>query len=390
MFNNLTTGQISYLAELFSKFIREKIVHKNHADCFFVEAAELQTVFGHEYKEIISKYLICKDEQYKIGEGKYTKAYKFNEEILKAFSSLKAHSIKIAIRSTMDVTYEEKINVNALNDIIQNADIKEETRLQLILLRAQTSETGINVVWYRRTGGSKGRRFAGCVSLQGVPSEIRAKIIDGAYTDLDMANAHPTLLSAFANKLGLNADSINFYIENREKVLGQIMKFWGVDRKAAKNLMLQLSYGASLSYSRKLRAGELNAFTTWCDESGAVMKFDESGTAIIPTYLQNFKSEMSNIGKTLMAQDDAMWIDDAKRKYVARGCALYLQHIEDECLAVIERWCKYKGINVMTLCFDGLILEGEGHNFDEAEMFVNIMLQDTYGIDANLKLVVKK
>jgi hypothetical protein len=82
-------------------------------------------------------------------------------------------------------------------------------------------------------------------------------------------------------------------------------------------------------------------------------------------------------------------LPQAKRDYVSRGTALFLQSVEDEALEVIERWCAYKSIKVMSLAFDGLMVEGVGHDFSECEMFINIMLKDRYGIDAGLKLKIK-
>ena len=386
-FETLTSGQVAYLGQLLNQVLCGRRSHKKHGDAFFVEASELQVVFGAEYRSVVQPYMTCIDEDYDL--KKCTKAFIFTDKAIECFRNLKPQEIVVQKRSTMDVEYQEKLNMAALDEVINNwTDLKPETIQQLILLRAQTSESGINYVWYRRTSGPKGRRFAGCVSLQGIPDRVRQAIIDVSYSDIDMVNAHPTLFLAFAKQLGLKHSSINIYVTKREQVLKKIMAFFNVSRDASKELMLQLSYGSGLKYSLKKRGGSLNAFTQWCLDHNAQLMFKDA-EVILPDFLISFKAELSDIGSTLMKSDVSSWLPQAKRDYVSRGTALFLQSVEDEALEVIERWCAYKNITVMSLAFDGLIVEGMGHDFSECEMFINIMLKDIYGIDAGLKLKIK-
>jgi hypothetical protein len=390
IFKTITSGQVAYLASLYNKFKLSKNIHKKYNTCFYVEAAELQTVFGSDYRKTIEPFMVCQDEDYEMGAQACTKAFIFTEETIAAFMGLKAHEIKLPNRSTMDKTYEEKLNIKALTNVIETWDLKPETKLQLIILRAQTDEHGRNFVWYRRTSGPKGRRFAGCVSLQGIPDSVRQAIIDVSYSDIDMVNAHPTLFSGLAKAYGVDANKINFYIGNREKVLEKISAFFKVSRDASKDLMLALTFGMGFQYSQtKKRMGELSSFTKWCNENNAEVIPNDNGI-VIPTFLKEYKAELNAISNVLLKSEISAWLPEEKRtKRKSSGVALLIQSIEDEALQVIERWCAYKGIKVMSLAFDGLIIEGVGHDFSECQMFVNIMLKDVYGIDADLKLKVK-
>lgn len=390
IFKTITSGQVAYLASLYNKFKLAKNIHKKYDTCFYVEAAELQTVFGSDYRKTIEPFMVCKDEDYEMGAHACTKAFIFTEQATEAFMGLKAHSIVLPNRSTMDKTYEEKLNIKALTNVIETWDLKPETKLQLIILRAQTDENGKNFVWYRRTSGPKGRRFAGCVSLQGIPDAVRQAIIDVSYTDIDMVNAHPTLFSGLAKTYGVDAGKINFYIENREKVLEKISSFFKVSRDASKDLMLALTFGMGFQYSQtKKRMGELSSFTKWCNENNAEVIPNDNGI-VIPAFLKQYKAELNAISNVLLKSEISAWLPEEKRtKRKSSGIALLIQSIEDEALEVMERWCAYKGIKVFSLAFDGLMVEGVGHDFSECQTMINIMLKDRYGIDADLKLKIK-
>ena len=383
-FNELTCGQKTYIASLYNSFMRAKKLHRYHPDCIYVEAAELHTVFGSGYRKTIENLLICKDESYIIGEEGTTKAYSFSEELKNAFLALKPHELKMQVRSTMDVVYEEKLNIKALTNVIKTWDLKPETVLQLIILRAQIDENGINHVWYRKTSGARGRRFAACIGLQGIPDAVRQEIIDVSYTDIDMCNAHPTFLSGLARKLGMNSNRIDAYIQNREVILEKLMNFYQVDRKAAKELMLQVSYGSGLKYIVK-KSGDQPAYTNWINENNAVQRVVDGKTQA-PLFLREYKREMSDIGKAIVSSAD--WLAESK-KSLSSKVAMYVQDMEDRCLAEMEAFCAEKGIKVMALAFDGMMVEGTGHNFHECEIRINKMLKEVYDIDVELKLAKK-
>ena len=323
-------------------------------------------------------YITCVDEDFDI--KKTTKAYTFTERSIEAFKNLKPQQIVVKKRSNMDVEYEEKINMKALDEVISNEPMKDETRQQLILLRAQTPESGINIVTYKRiSGAARGRRFASNISLQGIPDRIRKLIIDVSYTDIDMANSQPVLLEAFAKSLGLSSDNISNYILNREGILEKLQFYYDTSRKAAKQLMLQTMYGA----------GD-DAMREWAQEFGVdQISFDESNKIIIPTFLRNFKKETAAIGKALMKTEDAAWISEYRRKRSNKGCAVFMQDIEAQCLESIETWCNSKGIKVMVLIHDGLIVEGVGYDFSECQTVMNNMLAQKYGIKTDIRLEKK-
>ena len=82
-------------------------------------------------------------------------------------------------------------------------------------------------------GKGSGRLFApGCI--QNMPGYLRGFLVQGETTDVDMANAHPVLLSWICKKEGIECPMLDEYIANREEVLSQFP-----NRSAAKTLFLK-------------------------------------------------------------------------------------------------------------------------------------------------------
>ena len=162
------------------------------------------------------------------------------------------------------------------------------------------------------------------------------------------------------------------------------MNFYQVDRKAAKELMLQVSYGSGLKYIVK-KSGDQPAYTNWINENNAVQRVVDGKTQA-PLFLREYKREMSDIGKAIVSSAD--WLAESK-KSLSSKVSIYVQDMEDRCLAEMEAFCAEKGIKVMALAFDGMMVEGTGHNFHECEIRINKMLKEVYDIDVELKLAKK-
>jgi len=69
-------------------------------------------------------------------------------------------------------------------------------------------------------GRDSGRYFAKeGMSLQEFPREIRHSIANKYYDDIDMVNAHPTILSHICNLYNINCKYLNKYLTHREKTI---------------------------------------------------------------------------------------------------------------------------------------------------------------------------
>ncbi len=137
--------------------------------------------------------------------------------------------------------YQENFDARKLQFIITNWESKEltdseikdnETWQPLTILNSYLHNSKqykeyqhIIKVGYKQTHKVIGRYFAkGSLSLQSLPKEVRHTISKDYYYDVDIVNAHTVILYQYCKKQGLSTPNLNEYIENREGILGEIMK----------------------------------------------------------------------------------------------------------------------------------------------------------------------
>lgn len=94
-----------------------------------------------------------------------------------------------------------------------------------------------------------GRLFAkGSVSLQCLKKKLRHTLAAGIYTDIDMVNAHPTLLVQMLNKMGVGVEtmypSLFQYVNERETIFQRFVDL-GWERDVAKQTVLAVLFGGS-------------------------------------------------------------------------------------------------------------------------------------------------
>ncbi|KAJ1463985.1 hypothetical protein T484DRAFT_1758434 [Baffinella frigidus] len=106
----------------------------------------------------------------------------------------------------------------------------------------------------------KGRLFAQNPSLQGLPREFRNTICANNIIDFDFENCHYTILKYYCIKNGLKHEEIEYYVNNRDKVMSTLYDVY--ESKLAKttikkDLLSILNGGAATDlndeYTNKLR-----------------------------------------------------------------------------------------------------------------------------------------
>ena len=85
----------------------------------------------------------------------------------------------------------------------------------------------------------KRERGGSTPSLQGLKRDVRKALAHDQYTDVDMVNAHPVILSQLFLKLGLACPALERYVDEREAVLTET----GLGRDEAKQAFITLMYG---------------------------------------------------------------------------------------------------------------------------------------------------
>ena len=377
-----TQKQQRFLATLYMNTRDNRYSHCDVSEAFFIPSQRFQKIFGEDYKAKIDGIIRCVDESFKKktawAKGK-TRAYVFTPEGEKLVASFKLQPQRRP--TTPGSYYEEKINVHALQELLTSPDNfknKEDYLCTQLYMQHVDKAEGINFVTYRRTGRI-GRRFANAPSLQSLPKYVRYAIINDC-TDIDMVNAHPTLMLALAKKHGIDTKALNAYISKREEALTHIQSFYSVDRKAAKQLVLMISYGARANIS-----SAENAFSTWAKDNGASLKYDGYNVKN-SKFIDAFSNEIMNVKMAVI--DNEIQPSD-RTGNSNRDFAIFLQHIEDRALSLVEAYMHYRSIKVSSLMFDGLLVQGHISNehLHEIEKHLNKFLAEQFQINTiDLKL----
>jgi hypothetical protein len=144
------------------------------------------------------------------------------------------------------LTLTEKVDTLALNKLVDHPSISNEDLRLLKRYKAALNSDGSRIVTYKPAKHGFGRVYADKgLSLQFFPKSIRHTLAKSIYHDIDIANAHPCILSQLCSKNNWPSPKLQDYVNNREFYLQSVMDRCIVTRNQAKELFLRLSYGGT-------------------------------------------------------------------------------------------------------------------------------------------------
>ena len=175
----------------------------------------------------------------------------------------------------------------------------------------------------------KRERGGSTPSLQGLKRDVRKALAHDQYTDVDMVNAHPAILSQLFLKLGLACPALERYVAEREAVLAET----GLGRDVAKQVFLTLMYG-----------GERKDPTPFMAEFRE--EFLANATAVLA-------SEAYERYRTLA---------EAKKPANVLGCGISFvaQDLERQLVCCAIQTLQSKGYEVGTIIHDGFLVRSLG------------------------------
>jgi hypothetical protein len=181
------------------------------------------------------------------------------------------------------------------------------------------------------TGRTDGRLYGSKGSIQNVSKNIRNFICDGKTTDVDMNNAHPSILYKLCEKYNYECPNLERYINNRDEIIEKIMKDDNICKKEAKELILKAT-----NYNQKLKSN--NEFTN------------------------NYSKEMLKIQQRFLDNRDFDYVKEyAKKDKNFEGS--FINHIlcihENNILSALRTWCAINKYDIHSLMFDGLMVIGD-------------------------------
>lgn len=264
-----------------------------------------------------------------------------------------------------NITFTERFNINTALKIVNNWDVlleqlppERRTKLLekktnydfLLSLKKMIKTKGYNQVKYDNSKSmkDKGRLFAKNASLQNMPREIRASISYEYYHDIDMANAHPVILTQYCKKNDIECSILEEYVNNRESIINNIIsEYNSLNKSDVKTLFLSLMNGAE--------------------------------NYIVNNFISKFKKEIKLI-HTQINQLNPLIEKSVKRRkdYNINGSItnIILCEIENELLSYAYEFLTNKGYSVDVLVFDGLMVLK--NDIGITEQLLNEMTQYVY------------
>ena len=206
-----------------------------------------------------------------------------------------------------------------------------------------------------------GRLFAQSASLQNLPREFRGAI-GGNYHDIDMVNCHPSLLLQYCKKNDIKCDNLEYYVDNRDKVVEKIMNDYQMNKGDVKQLFLSVMNGGK-------RDGITDPFFT------------------------KFKTECERIHTFIASLNPKLHKDVCKRKeFNVNGSLtnIILCTLENEILLYAVQYLMSKGYKVDVLVFDGCMIRKEEDKEITENLLngLNVYVEEKTGYD--IKFIEKE
>ena len=217
-------------------------------------------------------------------------------------------------------------------------DAKKEYEKIIRYLNDKIS-TSNDYVKYNYVKGRNTGRLIGNHTIQSVSKNIRGFICDGLTTDIDMDNAHPTILLTLCNNYDIYCPNLTLYINDRKKCLNDIQEKDNINYKNAKKKVL-----ISTNLDKKI--------TTKSD------------------FLKDYDKEMKQIHKKFLDIEDYNYVKEYAKRDNFEGS--FINHIlciyENQILTTMRTFCDINKINIHSLMFDGLMVYGDINEYTLKEM----------------------
>lgn len=210
-----------------------------------------------------------------------------------------------------------------------------------------------------------GRRFS--KGIQNVWAGFRSVLLSSCTTDIDMKNAHPTILRWVCDTHAIECQKLAAYTENRDQILKTMQRRTGKSRDFCKEQFL-----IAINESR---------FSTPTEYQ----------------FLKDFDHEIKGIQKELRQLERYRWlnayIDERAENYNGIFINLVMCYWENRILEYAIAYFQEEGVDINTLMFDGLMVSEWGwRKVDDEDVEGRFPLKET-DLDRHLKmlnLIVKK
>ena len=170
-------------------------------------------------------------------------------------------------------------------------------------------------------------------------------IYDQGY-DIDMVNCHPTLMAYLMKLFNIEHKYIDEYIVNRDQKLQELMLIFNISREESKNLALRICYNGTIK--------------KWIKDIKGSIDYVPSFWLLFQDEVKHLIDQLKNLPIYKDSPDpkgDHHNVDGTKLSYI-------IQHFERKMLLIMISTSKHMNINILALCFDGMIIS-QGCNKDD-------------------------
>ena len=194
------------------------------------------------------------------------------------------------------------------------------------------NQNGERLMPYKQRNGFGRYWTAETFGIQNMSRRIRHTICKDSMVDIDMKNAHPTLLSWYCHKHGIKCEALDKYIKSREPMLQDLVNCRHITRDEAKKFLLAIMNGKQIN----LQPGD-------------------------PPWLISYYAGMRNIIRAVVQLNPEIYELAKQSKYNhynLEGSTInhLLCGLENKALMAAFDYLNGKGIEVAVLVFDGLMI----------------------------------
>ena len=260
--------------------------------------------------------------------------------------------------SSLDnVVFKEYVDKKIVSRLLKSNYLKDDEEIKLKGFKKKITKNGyVNVKYNRKGGIGRTYGFKG-LTYQSFRKCLRHTFCYDKYTDIDIKNAHPTMLKQITDCNGIVNTYLTEYVENREKYLEEIIEITKCDRGSAKELFIRILYGGSHKY--------------WLKD----LEID----CILPSFVKDLENEMKTISTVIVSSNSSFIknLPKEKRENKYSIMSYYLQEYEHRILEICYNYLVENKLiknNVITLCYDGFMVD---------------KIDNVYELCSNLTKVVK-
>ncbi len=260
------------------------------------------------------------------------------------------------------------IKTKEFNDYEASCKKKCTLRGKLVNITKKLKKDVLEVKYSRKL--PFGRVYgAKCQTYQFIMSTIKNSLCKDKYMDIDIANAHYTILYNLCKMRKIKTPFIKKYVFNRDEIIEQYATQFEVSKKKIKKMFNSILY---------------------CFNDGSDIKIPEN-----IDYIDGLKQEIHNISLAISNDNDTM---KKKIKTHKKGedydelrtlLSFYIQEHENRILEVMYKYLLNKGYinNVATLFFDGIMIIKDERINESLLVEIEKDIKKTLGI--KLILVIK-